>query len=350
MATILEIAAEYKQRLASLDSEAVVFLLNEYAEVVREIQQSLNELTARLTVLKAQGRTISENDLYLEVRYRRYITLLREEMNRYAELIAKTVSEAQEKAVRLAIDSTEKILRETYRNGPENFDIAFMRFDEFSARNIVAKLSDINYLRGITGTIEPQALVLTRQILINGVVQGLSPKQVAFELIKKLDFARLKAETIATTEIVSAYRDGNLERYRATDVVKLWQWSATLDDRTCPVCIALDGQEFSLETPFSTHPRCRCSPLPVTRSWDELGLGEYGLKPVETPFVSLRGEDWFKSIGSNRQKEILGPRKYELYSEGKISLADLVESYNHPVYGPSRQERSLKDLKALKNL
>lgn len=347
MPSVYQIAKDYKTRLDLLDNQAVVFLLEEYSNVAERLKDSLDRLTEVLAKKKSAGQNITENDLYLEARYRRYIQLLREEMANYAVLISKTVSEAQAQAVKLALDSTEQIFRETYKNAPDGFDISFFRIDEFASRNIVARLSDISYLEKITGKIEYSALQLVREVLVNAVVQGIAPKHAASELVSKLDFARTKAETIARTEIISAFRNGNLERYAQADVVKGWQWSATLDDRTCPICIALDGRIFDKSVPFATHPSCRCSPTPVTKDWDEMGLGYLGIAPIQRPFISLRGEEWFRSLPEDRQRNILTKGKYELYRSGQIDLNDLVDEYDHILYGPSRQERSIKDLKRL---
>jgi hypothetical protein len=121
-----------------------------------------------------------------------------------------------------------------------------------------------------------------------------------------------------------------------------------LDDRTCPVCIALDGQEFSLDTPFATHPNCRCSPIPITYTFEELGMGYLNLEEPKPPYMGKRGEDWFKSQSEAKKEKILGKTKYALYRQGRFKLGDLVQDFVHPVYGPSRQERSLKSLKELR--
>jgi hypothetical protein len=50
----------------------------------------------------------------------------------------------------------------------------------------------------------------------------------------------------------------------------LWEWSAVLDPRTCPICAPLDGQRRLRPTDFpvlpQVHPNCRCVVLPVIPS------------------------------------------------------------------------------------
>lgn len=47
----------------------------------------------------------------------------------------------------------------------------------------------------------------------------------------------------------------------------LWEWSAILDPRTCPICAPLDGQRRQRLADFpvlpQVHPNCRCVVLPV---------------------------------------------------------------------------------------
>lgn len=47
----------------------------------------------------------------------------------------------------------------------------------------------------------------------------------------------------------------------------LWEWSAILDPRTCPICAPLDGQRRRRLADFpvlpQVHPNCRCVVLPV---------------------------------------------------------------------------------------
>lgn len=47
----------------------------------------------------------------------------------------------------------------------------------------------------------------------------------------------------------------------------LWEWSAILDPKTCPVCAPLDGQRRRQPEDFpvlpQVHPNCRCVVLPV---------------------------------------------------------------------------------------
>ncbi len=108
-----------------------------------------------------------------------------------------------------------------------------------------------------------------------------------------------------------------------------------------------EGQVFNLQTVdgwysangFIVH-NCRCSPLPLTRPWADLGVRGV----PETRFEPVLGETLFARLPAGRQREVLGPGKLDAYRDGRITLADLVQPTVHPVYGRGLRERPLRGL------
>ena len=127
-----------------------------------------------------------------------------------------------------------------------------------------------------------------------------------------------------------------------SDVVKGFQWIATLDGRTCADCAARDGMTWDLEGngldgnvfPYETppiHASCRCALSPVLRSWEELG---FDLEEMDDSTRSsmdgqvpetLDFKEWFDTKGAVFQSKWLGPGRYELWKKGKITFRDLVD-------------------------
>ncbi len=81
-----------------------------------------------------------------------------------------------------------------------------------------------------------------------------------------------RAETIARTETVSAANHGQLRAWREAraegfmPVTAEKRWTVTADDRLCPVCAPMAGEQVSLDGLFTggvecppRHPRCRCA-------------------------------------------------------------------------------------------
>jgi hypothetical protein len=56
------------------------------------------------------------------------------------------------------------------------------------------------------------------------------------------------------------------------------------------------------------------------------------------------GEEWFNAQSEATQRDMLGPGKYEAWKDGKFEFGDLSKTVDDPVYGPMRQEATLKEL------
>lgn len=107
-----------------------------------------------------------------------------------------------------------------------------------------------------------------------------------------------------------------------------------------------NGQVYNLETTqgwmlangIVSH-NCRCTPRPKTKSWEELGIDVPDRRPRIQP-----AEDWFKKQSDDVQLQILGRAKLERYKEGSLQLQDLIGYQYSKKWGPTRFERSLKQI------
>jgi SPP1 gp7 family putative phage head morphogenesis protein len=99
------------------------------------------------------------------------------------------------------------------------------------------------------------------------------------------DRFKSRAETIARTELATAYNSGRIQTFRDNKIqaVRLY---CILDERTCPVCLALNNQTARLDDWIAMqrinapkHPRCRCTISPVID--DTLVSSIRSLPPIE---------------------------------------------------------------------
>jgi SPP1 gp7 family putative phage head morphogenesis protein len=113
--------------------------------------------------------------------------------------------------------------------------------------------------------------------------------------------SKRNAEILTRTSVQAVSNEARLATFAGnSDVVKGVEWLATLDDRTCPVCQALDGLAWEMNADGSigspighskaypgsvAHFQCRCTTVARTRSWEELnGSAEAaGDQPDQTP-------------------------------------------------------------------
>lgn len=346
--TFLEQVNAFKKALAGREETAVDRVNELWLPVYRKIVSEFNLLFNQVDSATQNGLRVSEAQLYRTTRLAYSVQVLAQEIEAFNQQATLLIKSEIENEAAYAFSDAAKLVRAALGSLPED-DVAFaqefLAFDDGALRALTVRLSDPQRLADILDVSVAEANQAAL-VYIKAIVKGDHPRVAARELTNKFDIPVIRARTTARTEIISAYREANIERYKQSKAVKGWMWSATLDDRTCPVCVFMDGQVFDLDEPFATHPNCRCAPIPVTFSFEELGIDFTGPK-IDT---GLHGEEWFKAQPASVQENILHPKKYELWKQGKFSLGDLVHKYDHKNYGPSRDERSIKDLKRLRIL
>lgn len=204
------------------------------------------------------------------------------------------------------------------------------------------------------------------------VLQGESYQKAVRGLLDSTiaNFTEREAVTIARTYIQTANVAAQMATYQANDdLVTGWKWSAVLEPGfsksgrgTCIRCQALDGKIFPMNQGPSipAHSRCRCTALPVLKTWRELGLDRDELEPAIRPYTirpdanidaggmrtiieSGRHQGDYASWWAKQDRAFrvnaVGPGRFELLEAGKIKFEDLVD-------GTGRQ-RTLEELNAI---
>lgn len=170
-------------------------------------------------------------------------------------------------------------------------------------------------------------------------------------------FTRKEAVTLARTFVQTANCEAMKSVMRAnSDIVKGWRWSSVMEGGniatgrgTCLICSALDsGQEvYPIDggPVIPAHLNCRCFQIASLVSYKELGVNIDELEEVARPwtiredipigeggraildFGQHQGnyESWMKTRGAVFQKNVLGPKRYELWKSGKVKMIDMVD-------------------------
>jgi len=170
---------------------------------------------------------------------------------------------------------------------------------------------------------------------------GWNPRRTASHIREGLGGNLARALRIARTETLRSYRETNREVYKANrHILKGWLWASARNERTCAMCWAMDGTVHGLDEQLDEHICGRCTMVPLTKSWRELG---FDMDDVEGKFPET-GITAFGKLSDTEQVKILGPAKYAAWKEGKFGLEDLVGRRYDPQWGWSRYEKSLKEL------
>ena len=107
-----------------------------------------------------------------------------------------------------------------------------------------------------------------RETLINGLVAGESNQVMARQLKEKMDSNYKNSLRIIRTESSFLMGEASHRAYVENGFIRQYMILATPSDRTCEICMKMDGKTFNLEDkvigknyqPF--HPNCRCSSKP----------------------------------------------------------------------------------------
>jgi hypothetical protein len=143
-----------------------------------------------------------------------------------------------------------------------------------------------------------------------------------------------KALTIARTETNRAFREATKETYRRNPhVVKGWIWMADIngDPEPCLACLAMHGTKHEMDETLDDHPNGRCTMLAITPSFEELGI-----EGVDQPDTAVEsGADWFDRQPEERQREIMGEERYDLWKQGNLDFEDLATTRHSDEWGDS---------------
>lgn len=195
----------------------------------------------------------------------------------------------------------------------------------------------------------------------DGYLVGMTAQEVTDRIIGQSAFrfrdGAIETQTISLTRIVRTalqHTEGvarTLLYESNEDVIKNIQWVATLDANTCMKCAMYDGQVFdigkAMEPPL--HWNCRCTTVPVLKSWEELGAKFDPGDMSEETRASMDGQvsakityaEWIKQKEADEPgfaRGPMGPAKYELFKAGK---------WNPGTFDPKDNAYSVAQIKAM---
>ena len=181
----------------------------------------------------------------------------------------------------------------------------------------------------------------------SAVRQGLVGAETTPQIVRRvrdvMDLSKRNAETLVHTSVQSVANTTREKIFADNDdVMSGKEWSSALDRKTCPTCGALDGKRWTTDgKPIKhsmvyqippKHFRCRCSMVPVLKTWAELGINMDEL-PDGTR-ASMEGqvsdkdfESWLKrktETDATFADRTLGKGRAELWRNGKITMDQMI--------------------------
>lgn len=228
---------------------------------------------------------------------------------------------------------------------PSGLGIAFNRVSADALTAIIER--SIGQITSLLAPLSADADRQMRDALIRGVALGRNPNVAAADMLARtrgaFDGGRVRAQRIARTEMLDAYRSAAQAQDEKSNVVASWVWLATLDERTCPSCLAMNGSDHPIDEPGpNDHVNGRCARVPITKSWKSLGFAQ-----VEPDSILPDARAWFARQSKQRQVKIMGPQRLALLDSGDIGWDDLAMAVKNPGWRTSWQQRPVSDLRRL---
>lgn len=282
---------EYEKAISSIQRDLEVFY-ERYAEnneiSMAEARKLLNsrELNEfRLTVEEfiekakdnADGRWTKElNNIYFKTRISRLDALLTQ-IRQQAEMIAGSTHNGTTELLQdVYTDTYYRTLFEVQKG--TGIGVSFAKVNDKALSKVLqTRWIGENYSQRIWNNRDKLVYELQTK-LSQSFIRGDSIDRTAKALAERMNVSYSNAIRIVNTESSFIAHQATADSYEASGVVKLYEYLATLDNRTSEICRSMDGKVFNLSEKQvginwpPLHPNCRSTTVPYFE--DEEGIGE----------------------------------------------------------------------------
>lgn len=335
MPNVYDAAASYRQQLLARDQQAAIELTRAYQSVWLEIKKRLDVLTAQIRDAEAAGEAVTPGWLFQRDRLTALQQQVEDQLARFALQAAGIISQSQADAVHLASWAAPQLARDALGSPTASVAAIFAHLPSSTVLQLVGTLQPQSPLRGLLDSFGPEASVQIRRELVNGLAIGRHPLQIASRIKRHLDNDLYRARLISRSATLGSYREASRLAWVDDQTVATWVWLARLDGRTCPFCWSMNGSIHPKSERFATHPGCRCTAAPKSKTIPGLPDNQPTIEP---------GADVFARLDPLQQREILGPAKFRAYQDGALTLDDVRGFRTDKQWGRVGYERSLRDI------
>jgi SPP1 gp7 family putative phage head morphogenesis protein len=282
-----------------------------WSEVSLDLELALHHLLAA-----ADGQCITRAMVMRTERLTRSLLVVQNRLERLTGDAGIRITADLDEIVRRADTAQAGIVASQLPSGERALIDAWSSVDGRQLQAIVRRST-----QQITSRMRPLSREATAAVgreLVRGVAAGSNPNEMAARMLQRVEGRFLgglpRATAIARTETLDAHRQASREsRITNRDVLAGWSWHCELSTRSCPACISMDGTVFPVDAAGpDDHVNGRCSAVPITRSWADLGISDM----VEPPSALVPAVDRFAAMPEADQRSILGPARYEAWRAG----------------------------------
>jgi len=317
MSVLDDLLTTHRRRIIEREEATFRELLAVYRELQKDLKLQYKEIEKLIADARQRGQEITPGWVAKSRRLKALLDQIKIEIIRFGGRVTGVVSREQQAAIAIAVNQARDQLSVVGRQ-PSVGSLLPTRTIE----NAVGMMGDGSpMIAYFEKTFAPAVAEKLRSELVRAAALGTDFRTIARRLTEAGDITRHRALTMARTEVNRVRRATTLEVYRENPDIIGWEWVAAKSERTCPVCLALDGQIFDIKEPFPQHINCRCTMIAV-------------IKGVTRPTLET-GAEWFARQSDEVKAKIIGVDGLAAYKEGLITLKDFVGFRNHKEFGKS---------------
>lgn len=322
MPSALEIAARrWRQRLLAYERAPMQRAIAAHQASWQRLQQEIDRYTRRI----AQNDPLLPGLLHRRQAAQDAQYVIEAEIERLNQLVASVTTDMQQNAVGNAHMGMQDMVDAQART------LTFLRRPNFAAvESLIGYASDGSPLLDVLEDASRGRAAAMVDLLAQNIELGINPRVIARQMRDQFGTVLARAQTIARTETVRAFREaGHLSMEANDDVISGWIWICRLSARSCVACFAMHGTWHPLNERLQDHPNGTCTAAPHVRGMP---------RPIPS------GEDRFAQLTVAQQRASLGRAKYSAWQDGAFDFRDLAGVHRDRRWGKSLRERSLRSL------
>lgn len=323
----LRLAAKLRTELLKITDQQTRDLTAAWVDawdgVAGDLDSAINELAAH-----ADNGHIRRAAILQSKRLRNALDAIARELTRLGDLAGVRITEDLAAVVRAAGDRETALIGSQLPAGER--DRLTGRPDTRQLAAIVERTTE--RITSAAYPLSSDAYAVLRRELVRGLAAGRNPQVTAARVVKRAEGGfnggLARALTISRTETLDAYRTAAAASHQAnSDVLRGWMWVCALSSRTCPACLSMNGTEHDLkEAGPLGHQNCRCTRVPLTKSWRDLGIDLDEPAGIGVPDSG----EWFQVQSTKVQQQILGPARYKAWRRGDYPVSDWATKRANP--------------------
>ena len=336
---ILDHAAKVKTAINARDAKTLNMVIRRYARAYEKLKSQI-----AYTIKKAEelGELLTIDQLKGLQAYRSLLSGVQKEMSIFADDLAGVLDASTMAEIDAALLDTLGMTQSALP-GMDKATLKAMwaHLSPEQTRTMIAFLDENGPLyKGILGQYGDAVAKLASDVMSTGFITGQNPITIARHMSKVAGTALEWSLTTVRTANLWAYRSASQINYiQNAAIVKGWMWYAQLDISTCLSCVFQHGSIHSIYEILADHHRGRCAPLPITKTYAELGFT--GIKDPFDPTKVQSGQAWYEGLSTEQQISMMGQAKHKAWQAGAFEFDQLSGVYNDPIYGVMRSEPSL---------